>query len=766
MDLKIYWIGMKRQFERFLPIIIGTLLVLIFWNDFIFGNSYLFDMDIHTEFLPLQKFLHYAWSAGGNGWWNPYSGLGIPLLADGHGSFYYIPAIIYRILGASPAGLAPFWCLHLIYCFYFCHKLAKEIGASNQAAYLSAIIFTFSGYLTAIVSTFMYALAISHTPALIYLLIKSTKEKGVKYPFYLAVIFTQQYFIGYVPFTFNTILGLLALYLMIPEKKESFKRILGSAVLAIFLCLPQLLPTLQYLGKTSFSTGNSFEYIVSNSLSPKLLLSYLFPLIWGGNDPNNLGYQDQYTDKMQDYFDFDELHNYIGLFGLLLAFASLYANKNSRYQKSFIVLALASLILGAGVHFPYLYETLMFIPGFSFFKDPAKWSVHLNLSLAMLAALGFDTLFSKEAKRHYIVLTSLGLLLLVLFLVIFMPSDVLLGLNKVNILPVTSFHEYFTPKMFFICSSALALSLLTIAVKFNGMKKIILIFVFLDLFLVESFLIPRTERSFYSDPLAALSKDEYRTVDGIIPREYDSLGLRHLSGDIGAYYQIPTLTVTSPFVTKNWDQVNDWASSKGMIDLQRFSSHASFYELVPFLESLGVNKILEKDGSILPLNNSKTLAYFSSRPETVNIDQGLSRFLDLCSEKQCPEALVEASGSLEGTNENFVPLKLNRVNTEHVEVSVEASHPGVLVYLDQYFPGWSATLNNKEVEIIKVNGMFKGVRIPEKGTYKVEFEFRPLLYVFSKWWFLISWPLIFLLICVTRNFHASCNYGRWTWREN
>ena len=49
---------------------------------------------------------------------------------------------------------------------------------------------------------------------------------------------------------------------------------------------------------------------------------------------------------------------------------------------------------------------------------------------------------------------------------------------------------------------------------------------------------------------------------------------------------------------------------------------------------------------------------------------------------------------------------------------------GFLVLTDQYFPGWKAFVDGKETSIYKVDGLLRGVVVPE-GRHMVEFKYRP-----------------------------------------
>jgi hypothetical protein len=67
---------------------------------------------------------------------------------------------------------------------------------------------------------------------------------------------------------------------------------------------------------------------------------------------------------------------------------------------------------------------------------------------------------------------------------------------------------------------------------------------------------------------------------------------------------------------------------------------------------------------------------------------------------------------------------LVRYTNTDIEVTVESERGGVLVLNDVWHPWWRATLDGAPAEILKANGIFRGVGVPA-GRHTVRFTFHP-----------------------------------------
>lgn len=68
---------------------------------------------------------------------------------------------------------------------------------------------------------------------------------------------------------------------------------------------------------------------------------------------------------------------------------------------------------------------------------------------------------------------------------------------------------------------------------------------------------------------------------------------------------------------------------------------------------------------------------------------------------------------------------INRLSTTHISVTTRSQLPGWLVLTDIFYPGWEATTDSKQVEILRANYAFRAVFLPA-GNHTVEFVYKPI----------------------------------------
>ena len=81
--------------------------------------------------------------------------------------------------------------------------------------------------------------------------------------------------------------------------------------------------------------------------------------------------------------------------------------------------------------------------------------------------------------------------------------------------------------------------------------------------------------------------------------------------------------------------------------------------------------------------------------------------------------LAQAAASAEAGK-----VKITRYAHTAVELTASSSASGLVVLCDMIYPGWRAYVDGRPADILKVNGIFRGVAVPA-GQHSVAFRFEP-----------------------------------------
>jgi hypothetical protein len=160
----------------------------------------------------------------------------------------------------------------------------------------------------------------------------------------------------------------------------------GVVVLAIIVTYPlaavQVWPTARLAAMAG--AGQDMEYLSGFAVTPLHLVNFVAPGLFHRSPT--------WRPLVWDPFHAmpEECLPYIGLIPLFLAvMAVLREFRRDPAVRLLTILALISLILSLGPYIPG-FRALITLPGFSFFRAPARWSLVTALALALLAGKGFD----------------------------------------------------------------------------------------------------------------------------------------------------------------------------------------------------------------------------------------------------------------------------------------------------------------------------------------------------------------------------------------
>jgi hypothetical protein len=402
------------------------------------------------QFVPWRNLAWEALRSGQIPLWNPYLGMGAPLLANYQSGLFYPPNWLLFLLdlvggiGWSAWGQTLLVVFHFVLAGWGMARLSGELGLKPLAQSVSGLAFGLCGYMVSRAGFLSINAAAAWLPWVLLWITRFVHSRGAgrrkrgKNFLWLSVVLTMQLLSGHAQTTWYTWLlgGIWASYLgwrtayshYSPSNHGEInptpgfrwgQRLQGVGkawvgfALAIFLACAlsavQLLPTGEYLLQSQRTGAVDFEYAMNYSFWPWHLLSLIAPDIFGNPTQGDYwGYANYWEDAI-----------YIGLLPFIMAVFAIikgllsnhpFKSRSGIGAASFfsrgliiytLLVSLASLILALGRNtplFPWLYEH---VPTFDMFQAPARFTLWLEFGLSLLAGVGVHLWRRPEGRGLY-----------------------------------------------------------------------------------------------------------------------------------------------------------------------------------------------------------------------------------------------------------------------------------------------------------------------------------------------------------------------------
>ncbi len=378
------------------PIFILAVVSVLFFSEILFESKIFIHRDLLRFFYPLREFSVNEFQAGRIPLWNPYIHCGSPHLAEFQTSVFYPLSVIYLFFPFAKA-FNYFIIFHIFLAGFFTYLLMREWRYSRYAAFFSATVFMFSGYIISVINLLASLGSVVWLPLVILFYERALKEECVKNSILTGVFLALMLLGGGEPvILFGTVLILALLgtgrgetsTMNLIWSRFRLDQVIGPLALALLVAFGltcfQTLPFLEFLRQSS-RPSMGFTEAAMWSLPPYALLDLLIPYL----SESDYLYKTYWT--RQSWL----LVYYMGLFALICAFISLKFDTTKRRKSFFYIMALG-LVLSFGRYTPVYYILYKIIPGFGLSRYPIKFFFMVSFSLAVLAGMGMD-----HYRKHY-----------------------------------------------------------------------------------------------------------------------------------------------------------------------------------------------------------------------------------------------------------------------------------------------------------------------------------------------------------------------------
>jgi hypothetical protein len=748
----------KRDIFSWLPFALLILVLAALFHRLLGGETLFWGLPT-LQFYPWRQFAFDEMSAGRLPSWNPYLGAGAPLLANYQTALFYPPNWLWLLL-PDPQAMSWLAVLHLVWAGIGMWLLTGLLGLSVFGRGISTLAYALSGYLVARLFSFPTVASAAWIPWVFWVTQRAIIHQKPRDAGWLALAVGMQLLAGHAQTTWYSLfgVGLYALWHIrrggLAQKQLYGLLLVGAGMmLGAALAAAQLIPTAEYLRESQRSGGLDYKTLTNLSYHPLRLLTLFSPDFFG--TPANGSY-------LAEGMYFEDAA-YIGFIPLIAALAAVVGwvrkRKEPAKHPSFITvpywaaLALIALIIAMGQHTPVFRPLYDHVPTFDAFREPVRWLILTVFGLSVLAGIGVG----HWGRGHWVVfwsrLAAAG-----------GGAMMLMGFAALELMQTDSdTMRVLSRGLMLLGSGIVGAALLTLTQPLDPAisparvspilwRVTVLILITLDLAWMADGLNPTVPDNFFeinAHPTSAERIywfDEYEKVvtfgseegkddpdQPIIEGYFDATDYRRATDqwravrasrlpNINMLDRVPSLNNNDPLLPSYHSQYVNLIEALGA-------------ESTKLLQAAGVTQVygLTLDGwtgenpAIAPYVDQVTLAWLVSEAVWLDSDEGIKAALR--DPNWNPAQTVVLAGKPDDEDdtltmtEGTVTLLANGPTERRYRVTTDGV--GYLVIAETWYPGWSATINGQEAELLRANLAFQAVTVPAgESEVTLKYELR------------------------------------------
>lgn len=682
--------------------------------------------DIITQIYPWRHLAIEAWKSGQVPLWNPYSFSGTPLLAN-YQSAVFSPFNILFFIFPFINAWSILVLIQPLLAGIFMYIFARSLSRSKIGSLIASISFMFCGFITAWMGYATLAFAILFLPFSLFCIEKYYQTDRFRFLLFLAVSVPFSFFSGHFQIS---LYFLLAVIFYIAYKFSTTRNIRSTLLLilytffGLFISMPQLLPSIELYAQ-SF---RSLVFAKSEVIPWGYISTFLAPDFLGNPVTRN------------DWFGhYAEWNAYIGVLPLMLAFYSISGKKKSQTIFLFIP-AISVLFLAFASPVQDFFVNLR-IPVLSS-SAASRIIVLYSFLFAVLSSFGFDQLIkdirNKNFKKIVFWLLSFSLIFAILWIVvglkIFIPEN-RIAVAKSNLI---------LPTLIFGVGSMVIL--------FASFNKKLLVLVYLLLFIVSFDMLRFAIKWMPFDPKDLVFPDTTTTKSFSKISGYNRV-LGNFGGEAFVYYKLPSAEGYDALYSKRYGQLIRYIEKSEFIEsgwsVVSLPKHAQNTKkainlldikyIVHKLADNGVSwtfpfwtypegqfSLIYKDDKYEFYQNNNVFphAFLVSEYRVIKDKKQILETIFSNDFNLRKEIVVEEDPGIVKTEENVGETKILDYKQNKIEISVDAKNKALLFLSDNYYSGWKARVDEKEVRILKADYAFRAVPV-EAGRHTVRFYYDP-----------------------------------------
>ena len=726
-----------------LPLLaVAVALALAYWP--LFAGQIVFHRDSVLWVFPARWFVRQALLTGQSPLWNPLQGLGFPLLADPQYAVFYPPHWLFLLVPDGMVAHLQSWLslTHLLWGGLGMALLTRRLGACCTGAAVAGLAWSLSGHTTSAWMIGPLLLAHAWIPWVARGFLGLARKQG-RFPLLAAVwpmamsLLVGEVFVSGMALLFAAVVVVAGARSLRPTRAgaTSVARAGAAWLVAVAIAAVAWLPSVLMVGSTERAQAFDRASAELYSHHPLRVLEMVAPGALGdatGEYPAGRWVGEPAASGAPLFFS-----SYLGVATLAFVLLGL------RRKQLHLTLALAAgvaLLLAFGKHAPVhqVWRTILF--PFAHMHSPEKYVVLVVAALAPLAGLGASALLAAGKPN----LRRLGY---------FGGALALLALTAQLLLP-----DELAPTARWACLRGLA----TLVLLFAMLKMLVripraatlamLTLVALDLGIPASRLtgFGSAELLTRVPPAAATVLSDSRGNPSP-PRLYRALGLEQAAAPLGPHAtwedsQERALASLTPNTLNVFGLATVPGFASAIPDLLSQISPRSLADLgrmlrvfaVPYalladtdaseLAKTGAVKALSHPlpkGSLVRVDEARPRVYLPGRIRSLPPSQaGAHLFDDAVVAGREVILLTASQPSLIAASENGEShaCTLDSFTNTRIVAQCQTPVPSVAVFVEQFDPGWSATVDGQPAPIVRANLLARAVPL-RAGNHRIELEY-------------------------------------------
>jgi hypothetical protein len=346
--------------------------------------------------------------------WNPYVFGGVPYIAGAANGDVFYPMQLLRMLVPCDVALTWSYIIHEFLAGWFTYLFLRAFGLSFYGALFGGLAYMLGGPFASYVSPGhdgkMYVSALF--PMICMVALYAMRGRRWAYPT-LALLVGLGILTPHPQVMQYCLLGMgaVALFALFwePDRADRVSRqvalqrlglLLGAVAVGLLIGAIYYGPFLSYIpfspraGGGNASSGlDPYQFVTSWAMPPEEILNTYLP---------------EFTGILDNYFGRNGIHHhseFIGAAVYMLAFAGFFAapaGEKRRGVRFWLIVAVVGLLWSLGGATPFYHLIYFLVPGTKYFRAPSAFFFITSFAIAALAGEGVDAMLARRVRRTYV----------------------------------------------------------------------------------------------------------------------------------------------------------------------------------------------------------------------------------------------------------------------------------------------------------------------------------------------------------------------------